>query len=168
MIIYQETQHYPHWMRWVPLGSAIMAVVLFTALTLNGDIPFNEMIIALALLLVAQILMYVYFVSERMTLKLSEQELNIKFRYFRFLNHRFLLSDISEISQSKSNTLNVGYYWSPFKRRELKMHGQKGIKIILNNGKEFFITSLRPQRLYDHLQKVTEHGKETETDSFTY
>lgn len=147
MIIYQETQKYPQWVRYLPIGSGIMVIVIIVALSLNGDIPKNELLLAISILFVVELLTFLILSFERMKIIISEDSIKIQFQIFRMFNKTIKLSNIEHIQLSKSKMMNFGYNWTPYNRREYKMEGTKGLLFFHKNGKQYFITCRHPELL---------------------
>jgi len=46
-----------------------------------------------------------------------------------------------------------------FRKRAVSMSGNRGVELVLKNGKKFMIGSQRPDELYDAIQTSVSHGK---------
>lgn len=149
---YSEIQQYPKWIWLIALLPTVFTTVLLIVFSLKEEPKNSFTTILLGVILPIAISLYIV-ILERFTVSVQNRQLFLRFRSLRFLNKTISIQEIKEAKTANAKLkMNYGYHRNLKNYHQYNVASEKGVELLMKNGKYYFISSNNPQRLLDAIQ----------------
>lgn len=125
-----------------------------------GSNPAPDAVLVIIWFLIG-IILPVFFFTLRLHTAVYNDRIVLRFTPFRIYSREIGIDDIVSFQNRVYRPLKEYGGWGiriGFKKRAVSMSGNRGVELVLKNGRKFMIGSQRPDELYDAIKKAVSQG----------